>query len=242
MRALSSHQLLDLWEEGHVALPIERAILLLAAASPDATRDSLEQLSIGRRDASLLQLREWAFGSELAMTAACPSCGQTLEMALPTAVLMAPMLTEGLEPQFELDDISVHFRLPNTKDLVACAGLGAAQSRRALINRCICEANRSDQAVPLEELPESILNEVEDRIAAMDSQADVVLDFDCPECHQEWKQRFDIVSFFWTEIDAWARRVLLEVNVLARAFGWRESDILAMSSARRQIYVAMAQA
>lgn len=242
MRALSAHQLLDLWEEGHVAPPIERAMSLLAAASPDATRESLEQLSIGSRDAKLLQLREWVFGSELTMTAACPSCGQTLEMTVSTPALMIPTLTEGSEQQFELDGYSVSFRPPNTKDLAACSGLGMAQSRRALIERCIREASRYGQAVPLGQLPSGVLNEVEDRIAAMDSQADVVLDFDCPECHQKWKQRFDIVSFFWTEIDAWARRVLLEVNVLARTFGWRENDILAMSPARRQIYIAMAQA
>ena len=52
---------------------------------------------------------------------------------------------------------------------------------------------------------------------------------------------FDIVSFFWAEIDAWARRVLREVNVLARAYGWRESDILALSPVRRQIYLSMVQ-
>lgn len=242
MRAFSAHQLLDLWEEGHVAPPIERAMSLLVAASPDATRESVEELSIGRRDAKLLQLREQVFGSELAMTTACPSCGQTLEMVVSTSALMTPTLTEGSGQQFELDEYAVSFRLPNTKDLVACVGLGVAQSRDALLSRCICDASRRGQPVSPEKLPDSVLNEIEDRIAAMDSQADVVLDFDCPECRQEWKQRFDIVSFFWTEIDAWARRILLEVNVLARAFGWSESDILAMSPARRQIYVAMAQA
>ena len=47
---------------------------------------------------------------------------------------------------------------------------------------------------------------------------------------------------FWAEIDAWARRILREVNILARAYGWRESDILALGAVRRQIYLTMAQA
>jgi hypothetical protein len=48
---------------------------------------------------------------------------------------------------------------------------------------------------------------------------------------------FDIVSFFWTELSAQAKRLLREVHTLARGYGWREADILAMSARRRQLYL-----
>jgi hypothetical protein len=86
------------------------------------------------------------------------------------------------------------------------------------------------------------VREVVERIAALDPQADTRIDLSCPDCHHGWSEVFDVVSFFWTEIDAWARRLLRDVNVLARAYGWREHDILAMSTMRRQLYLAMAQA
>jgi len=50
---------------------------------------------------------------------------------------------------------------------------------------------------------------------------------------------FDIVSFFWSEICVQAKRLLREVHILARAYGWREADILSMSAARRQLYLEM---
>ncbi len=50
---------------------------------------------------------------------------------------------------------------------------------------------------------------------------------------------FDVVSFFWSEICVQAKRLLREVHTLARAYGWREADILNMSTARRQFYLEM---
>ena len=240
MRALTASQLLELWEKGHASLPMERAVSLLAAASPDTPRELVEMLSIGRRDALLLQLREQVFGSELVMTTACPCCGQVLEMDMPTSALKTAVVPEE-KARVALQDYLVSFRLPNSRDLAVCVGFEPAQSRRMILSRCIEEASGKGQPVAVEELSDTVLNEVEERIAAMDAQAEVLFDFECAECGEKWKQIFDVVSFFWTEIDAWARRILLEVNVLARAYGWCESDVLTMSPARRQIYIAMAQ-
>ena len=61
----------------------------------------------------------------------------------------------------------------------------------------------------------------------------------CPSCRHQWQATFDIVSFFWSEINAWAHRSLQEVHTLALAYGWREADILAMSPWRRQFYLKM---
>jgi len=42
------------------------------------------------------------------------------------------------------------------------------------------------------------------------------------------------------EIRAEAARLMHEVDLLARTYGWRESDILDLSAARRRAYVEMA--
>ena len=83
MHPLSVPELLTVWERGSAALPFERALTILSAACPESSPGALARLSIGRRDASLLQLREWAFGRELAIVAVCPSCQQTLELTMP---------------------------------------------------------------------------------------------------------------------------------------------------------------
>jgi hypothetical protein len=247
MRPLSVPELLMVWERGLAALPFERALAILSVASPESSPTELARLSIGRRNARLLQLREWAFGSELAILTACPSCHQALELTMPVDGLRVSIDPTGdsagdPESSLILRDYEVHYRPPNTEDIAACAGLEFAASRRKLLASCVTDARLQGKSMSAEELPVDVAQKVVEQIAAIDPQADMRLELHCPECHQRWRGVFDIVSFFWTEIDAWARRILREVDVLARAYGWRESDILALSPVRRQIYLSMAQA
>ena len=73
--ALTAADLLNVWERGLTQSPVQRALALLAACA-DTPVDTLAQLSIGQRDARLLTLREWAFGSQIVGVASCPGCGE----------------------------------------------------------------------------------------------------------------------------------------------------------------------
>ena len=53
-----------------------------------------------------------------------------------------------------------------------------------------------------------------------DPQAEIILVFSCPGCARRWEMLFDIAHFFWNEIAAEARRLLREIDALARAYGW----------------------
>jgi hypothetical protein len=75
-----------------------------------------------------------------------------------------------------------------------------------------------------------------------DPLAAIQLALSCPECGYQWQATFDIESFFWSEINAWANRTLHEVHALASRYGWCERDILAMSPWRRQAYLNMVHA
>jgi hypothetical protein len=218
------------------------------------------RLRIGRRDSHLLQLREWAFGKELTVVVDCPCCKQTLEFTLPVESLREPSIGASdatvvcsaddlheLEGWVELHDAEqcsyeLRFRPLNSEDLATCAGLEPAAARRKLLCCCVVEARRRAASVPPEELPDEVVQQLLKHVAASDPQAERRIELTCPECQQSWREIFDIVSFFWTEIDAWARRTLRDVNVLARAYGWHEKEILALTPMRRQIYIAMTQA
>jgi hypothetical protein len=65
------------------------------------------------------------------------------------------------------------------------------------------------------------------------------LELRCPTCDHAWRAHFDIVAFFWAELDAQAKRLLSEVHTLAWAYGWREPDILSMNARRRRFYLEM---
>jgi hypothetical protein len=43
----------------------------------------------------------------------------------------------------------------------------------------------------------------------------------------------------WQKVQLAAERLLLDIDTLARAYGWTESDVLRLSPVRRAAYVQM---
>ena len=68
----------------------------------------------------------------------------------------------------------------------------------------------------------------------------MLVNLSCAACSHAWQVTLDIERFLWTKVCATAKRLLRDVHTLASAYGWREPDILSLSSTRRQIYVEMA--
>jgi len=241
MRALSTSELLRVWEQGHGEPPYCRALLLLSAAYPEQSPDALAKISIGGRDARLLTLREWTFGPRLTGVTACPACSERLEIKMNVDDLRTTAHEATCEEfNLELDGYHVDFRLPSTVDLKEAYACENSESMRmAIIQRCILKSRRHDEDVATDQLPDSVVETVAMLMAEHDPQADLRLALTCPGCSHRWHALFDIVSFFWSEIQAWALRILREVHILASAYGWREADILAMSPLRRQSYLNM---
>jgi hypothetical protein len=237
----SATELLDVWEQGQAQRPVERALALLAFALPGQPPDALARLNIGRRDDYLLQLREQIFGPRFISVAACPACGDRLELDFAAAdVRTAPPDTQADTLALNTDGYQIRFRLPNSLDLAVLASTpGIDDPQRALLQRCIDDARRGGDKIQPEGLPERVINTVIEHMATADPQADVQLALTCPACEQHWNELFDIVSFLWTEIDAWAARTLRDIHTLALHYGWHEADILAMSAWRRQIYLRL---
>ncbi|HEV2844284.1 MAG TPA: phage baseplate protein [Thermoanaerobaculia bacterium] len=235
MRPLSAQELLDAWERGLGEPPVRRALLLVAAACPGADSEDLARESVGRRDARLLTLREWTFGPRLVSLASCPICAERLETSFDVADIRVASHEDVAEEPITLtvSGIELTFRLPNSADLLALtAAENVDGARRRLLGRCLLGTGADD-------LSEDALQAVARRMAEADPQGDVELSLICPACGHSWLAAFDIASFFWTEVDAWARVLLHEIHILASAYGWRESDILALSPWRRRSYLEL---
>jgi hypothetical protein len=241
MRALSSSELLSVWERGWAQPPARQALTLLASAFPDLSADALARLSVGRRDALLLTLRERLFGPRLVGLAVCQNCGERLELTFGAGEIRAAPDDEPSETlSLDADGYRVEFRLPNSQDLVDVTDCHDEPSaRQLLLDRCLLIASRNGEQTAPDQLPASLVEAVTKRMATADPQADVSLALICPHCRHEWQAAFDIVSFLWSEINAWAQRILCEVHTLASAYGWREADILALSPSRRQLYLEL---
>jgi hypothetical protein len=137
----------------------------------------------------------------------------------------------------------ISFRLPNSSDLLSLSGQrDAVKMREQLLARFLLAATTADgKPVKLAQLPEAVLQEMIQEMERADPQANLQISLTCPVCGHDWEAAFDIVSFLWTELDNWAQRMLQTVHLLARSYGWREADILAMSPTRRRLYLEMAR-
>jgi hypothetical protein len=248
MYALSAAELLAAWDRGSTEEPPRRALTLLALACPESPPEALAELPVGRRDARLLALRERIFGRRLAAVADCPRCGERLELAFDVDEVRTPEGGESGEPAaIELRTMGweLRFRLPNSLDLAALAAMptvtpepGIESARQALLARCLLSARKeSGEEAAAGDLPEEVAAAVAERMAEADPQAAVLLALSCPTCEWSWQAPLDIGDFLWSEVDALAYRLLDEVHLLARAYGWREADIVALSAARRRFYL-----
>jgi hypothetical protein len=241
--ALTAAALLDIWERGRSQPPVERTLSLLALATGPETPSPPARISIGQRDAKLLKLRELVFGPRLTGQTDCPACRRPVEMDFAVSDVCDTAAIERPETgQARFGDLELQFRPPHSDDLDSLpAQAGLAAQKRALMERCVTKASRDGEQVPVGELPDDLVDALSERLAELDPGGDLQLALTCPHCGQNWRAPLDIVTFLWAELDAWAVRVLREVHVLASAYGWRESDVLAMSPCRRQAYLEMIQ-
>ena len=239
---LSALELLAAWERGRGATTIERALLLLAAADPEADTGGLAKLPIGARDARLLRLRAELFGDTLECVARCPECDAAVDVAVAAADLLAAQDAVGdvAVRWLDVDGYRVRFHLPSSADLMAAvSGTAPEVARVALFDRCVEGVAAPNGAGAAAALSTTAVAAVVAEMEAADPLGDPTLDLLCPECAVRWAAPLDVIAFLWTEIDAWARRTLREVHALAREYGWSEAEILALSPARRRAYLEL---
>jgi hypothetical protein len=242
MRALSASELLEVWERGSRENAVDRALTLLAASS-DETRQELAALSIGWRDARLLEMYEALFGSTVDCFAQCPKCAERLEYAVSIGELIQPAAENKIPLVLDAEEARLLLRLPNSGDLRAAGEcLDAETAHKMLLQRCVMEASRDGTRVEIPALAKSTAEKIARLLAEADPQAETLIDLTCCACQCCWQVILDIECLLWGKINALAKRLLREVHTLAFAYGWREHDILGLSSVRRQAYLEMAGA
>jgi len=238
VRAPTPSELLAAWERGAKRTPAERGVELLALAGPDTQPGELAALTVGERDRRLLDLRTILFGHTLDGLDRCPECDEPASFSVRVEALRsapAPAADEWFE--LGADGFELRFRLPTGADLAAISRERDTTSARArLLELCVLEANRDGAELRVESLPEGVTEALASSMAEADPQGDVELELECPACGHAWRAGFDVASFLWSEVDAWSRRTLDDVHVLASAYGWSEHEILALGP-RREHYL-----
>jgi len=250
VRALSPGELLGVWEEAAGRGSAERALALLALVCPDLGPEALGELRVDQQNERLLALREQLFGRELVAVANCPRCRERCELTLDAEEVRArgevaagageEATAAPTEHVVSVDGRTIRFRVATAADLVAAGTCPTVDEARALLlARCIVSIDGVGRSASAPEVGDVVRRAVEDAIERLSPQAEVRLTLSCPACGETWEGDFDVVSFLWAEIEAWARRTLRDVHELALTYGWSESQVLALSPRRRRLYLEL---
>jgi hypothetical protein len=230
MAALSSPGILDLWERGMSLHPLDRALLALSVADPSSAA-GVADWPLGRRNRALLDLQASWFGPRMEGWTSCPACSEKVEFELDARELA--MAASPATPEDVVLVGTYAFRLPTSRDLAHVVALDDSEPAISLLDRC------RTTSLDHPEWTDDLLDAVEDRLASADPLAETRLALSCPACQREWEDTVDIGRFLWAEVESRARRVLWELHTLASAYGWSESESLALSDTRRAMYLEM---
>ena len=227
------------WELGYGRAPWYQAMLMLAPAFPERTFDELAGLSIGERNTRLVALRVRMFGSAVEAVVACPRCHVALEFGFDLLELCPPAsdpeASHAVPFEVAVGELCVRCRPATTADVAALPN--GETSGTALADRLVVAVVDGDAVrapMPVDDVvATSIVAALEDA----DPFSHVPMSFACAACGHEWSSPYDIVTYLWSEITAQVHRILEDVRLLAKTYGWAEGSILTMSGIRRRYYL-----
>lgn len=223
---------LDAWAVGASRPPGGRALALLG--------EEAATLSLGARDAALLQLHRALFGGALEATSRCPACGAAVELALNVAEFAPVLDAAGAAPEritLQAAGVALECRPIRAGDV---ALIEASDDPAAtVLSLCVLHAERDGEPLAPAALPEAVQEAAAHAILDADPAAELVLALRCPDCATGWEAGLDPAPFLWHALDDWAWRSMEEVHRLASAHGWTERECLALPPARRAAYLAM---
>jgi hypothetical protein len=228
IRMATATQLIDGWDAGLAQHPVDRA-LTIAGCFTDLDRHQLAALSIGERDALLLEIRRLVAGDRLAGICYCETCGEGNEFELDAADLPRSATPADRVITVVVGGRSLRARLPDSSDLAAVVDApGEDEAIRIMVKRCLLD----DEPVEDDEI-----DAIDRAMEAVEGVAALAVNFACSACGAANRAPLDIASFLWIEISERVARMIDAVEVLAAAYGWSEAEILAMPERRRSLYV-----
>lgn len=243
MRARNDTEaLLALWEGALGQPPGARTEALLHASFEDI--QTLQTL--GERNARLIELHARLFGREIELLSHCPTCHTVAQFSADCEALaarMQPRRAAAPPHRLQVQGHAIEFRLPDSADIdIASANQDDQGFAQCLLDRCVLACTHEGKSVAVAQLPESVLDALSQHMEALDPGASVGFALDCPQCAAHWQAPLDVGDMLWRKVRAVAERVLLDIDTLARAYGWTEREVLRLSPLRRAAYLQMVTA
>lgn len=234
-------QLLALWE-GVLARPAighGDALLQAAACGAGPAR------APGERNARLAGLHAQLFGRALELLSHCPACGTAVQFSADCELLAAQAAPQlyAAPHRLEAHGHVITFRMPDNADIAEAAAAACdgddEEFARLLGDRCVLGCRYEGADIPVAQLPIAVLDALSAYMETLDPGASVSFALACPECATHWQAPLDVGEVLWQKLRASAEHLLLDIDTLARAYGWSEREVLRLSPLRRAAYLQM---
>jgi hypothetical protein len=188
------------------------------------------ELTVPERDRALAAVYQRTFGNKISGSPRCLQCDSPYDTDFELSDLVQTLWRE-LPPRVVTTATGRRFRVPTGTDELAVGHLEPDAAARAIAARCAVDGTGSaDDSLELSQLLE---------------RAAPVLDLDlsgvCPECGAENALAFRMQSYLLHALANERARLAGELDVLARAYGWSASEILALPRATRLQLVRLAE-
>lgn len=225
--------------------PPEVVTEILAACTTDqfgqpVERRRLWEMSVGARIASLLVLADREDAGTFAIALRCPAagCGESIEVSLTLDEILGVASEDGADPfPVKADGRTFHLRRPTGADQLAWLrrdDLDGADVAPAILHSLIV-------AGPVAELTAAGRAALEEALDTHDPLIRFTLTAVCPYCQAAHEHETPLTAYALRTLRQVQSRLIEEVHALAVAYGWPESEVLAIPSWRRARYLSLVE-
>jgi hypothetical protein len=135
----------------------------------------------------------------------------------------------------------VVFRVPNGADqeIAAAAARESVDGAVEIVLRRCVESVTSEGGEPVQDMLPALVRDLPETMAALDPQAEILLDLACPECQAKFTVPFDAADYICRELAAGEHEFYREVHALCFHYHWQEDAVLGLSRRKRGIYLEL---
>jgi hypothetical protein len=228
--------LLAAWEAVAGVPTHERGPALLRQAGLSGPGDPLD-VPLATLAPSLAHCYGETFGARAEGTVSCPGCGTALDVEVELAWLDGAAPERPVATEAPVGPGRLTVRAPTARDLLAAAG--AADAAGEIVARCVRGAD--GRPARLAHLTPDDRSAVDAELERLTGAGLPQLRTACPDCGAAVVAAVDAGALLAAAVTAAAARLLRDVAELAGAYGWSESEVLALSALRRAAYLELAR-
>ncbi len=189
------------------------------------------RLTVAERDRLLASVYRDSFGDQVAAIATCAVCGDRFDLGFALTALVDTVQPVPLKREVRLED-GTRLRVPTGEDEQAVVSLPTTTAAETLLSRCVVVESAAGGA------------DVDLAAAArLFEEAAPVLDLEleapCPECGGDNAVHFNIQDLLLGALVREHPRLLGEIHLLARAYGWNPTEILELPRTDRRALVGL---